>query len=955
MRSCSGCIGVISLVALGLATGWPAAARCDDDTAWREAYKLLQTGRYEEALAALKQLPAAEKAAQARRAYWAGRAYLELGKHAEALRAAERALQAAPTAQLAALKAEVLVAQGRYRAAAAFTAQINQRWPDDLQLNWIRYRALRAVGNYEEADRLLNEMFVLLSHEPPANAEQLLYAGHLMRAYAERRLRAEQQGELLNRVLNDYYDGAFQTDPLLWQARYASGVLFLAKHRRADAERDLRAALRVNPSATVVYVALGELALDDFKLDEALSEAKFALELAPHSADAHALVARIYLARAQLAEAVRAAERALSKNPHHWDALATLATARRLLGDPQALETAVQRVAAMNPRPAELHYRLGRALEDQRLFTEAERQLQRALEIDNAFNPPRAALGMLLMRIGREDRARVVLEEAFDRDPFSVRIKNTLEVLDVLEDYATFATSDLRIKVDPRHDAVLGYVAAWYLQEHVVPLLTRRFQYELPEPVLIEIFNRAKGHSGHEWFSARTIGLPWIGTVGACTGKVLAMVSPTALRKPFNWGRVLRHELTHAITLQQTNFNITHWFTEALAVSAEGFAVPTLWNEVLVDAHRRGDLLDLETINAAFIRPKNQARWALAYYQSKLYLEYMEQRFGADAAARLLAAYAAGHRDPRAVEEAFGVEVEDFEAGYRTFLNQRVEQIQTLRPHRPAPFAELEKRHATDPNDADVAAELALAYYERRGYRRARDLARSALQQHPNHPLALYVLARLYLKIGEDERAEELLRKAFNPDRPEPRVLLLLADRATRARRLDEARRLYELGRQRFPADTRWVAGLARVAILAREPAALAEALSELAHRDPTDLAVRERLAALAADAGNWQALEKWAWEVALVNPASERAYRWLEQAYRHLGRASEAARAAYAAGLADPRGRSDHWLRAAELYRDAGDRKQAVEILHELLQASPDHKAAAALLERLQAERNAN
>ena len=53
----------------------------------------------------------------------------------------------------------------------------------------------------------------------------------------------------------------------------------------------------------------------------------------------------------------------------------------------------------------------------------------------------------------------------------------------------------------------------------------------------------------HQWFSGRTIGLPFIPTVGACTGKVVALASPRATNKPFNWARVLKHEVVHVITL----------------------------------------------------------------------------------------------------------------------------------------------------------------------------------------------------------------------------------------------------------------------------------------------------------------------------------------------------------------------------------------------------------------------
>ena len=42
------------------------------------------------------------------------------------------------------------------------------------------------------------------------------------------------------------------------------------------------------------------------------------------------------------------------------------------------------------------------------------------------------------------------------------------------------------------------------------------------------------------------------------------------IRKPFNWGRVMRHELVHILNLDQTDYLCPHWFTEGLAVISDG-------------------------------------------------------------------------------------------------------------------------------------------------------------------------------------------------------------------------------------------------------------------------------------------------------------------------------------------------------------------------------------------------
>src|SRR5690606_23228977 len=136
---------------------------------------------------------------------------------------------------------------------------------------------------------------------------------------------------------------------------------------------------------------------------------------------------------------------------------------------------------------------------------------------------------------------------------------------------------------------ILGQAMAEYLEE-IYPELVAQFGYEPPHRTHFEIYNKAKGLSAHQWFSARMVGLPWIQTIGASTGVIVALASPNGVAEPFNWARVLRHEFVHVLTLQQTGFHIPHWFTEALAVTSEGYPRPEKWNRLLLERVPKGEL-----------------------------------------------------------------------------------------------------------------------------------------------------------------------------------------------------------------------------------------------------------------------------------------------------------------------------------------------------------------------------
>ncbi|KKL22874.1 hypothetical protein LCGC14_2431040, partial [marine sediment metagenome] len=357
---------------------------------------------------------------------------------------------------------------------------------------------------------------------------------------------------------------------------------------------------------------------------------------------------------------------------------------------------------------------------------------------------PRSQLGLLLMRTGDEDEAKRLLEEAFEVDPFNVRVKNMLEVLELLGGMETLETEHFIIKYDGRRDAILARYAAEYL-DTIYPEMCRQFGYRPPVKPLLEIFNTADGHNGQRWFSTRLIGLPYLGIVAASTGRLVAMTSPNDGQAPrrFNWARVLKHELVHVVTLQQTAYNIPHWFTEGVAVFSEETQRPQLWNELLLQRVEAGQLFNLRTLNFGFTRPHSSRDWQMAYCQAELYVEYMLSRWGSGQAKKLLAAYSRGLTTAEAIPQAVGVSLEEFERGYLEYLKELTAGLSSLPRPSQASFEDLLKTHRERPQHADTAAELAAAYLRRGAEGEALELAQGVLKEHPKHQAATYVVARL--------------------------------------------------------------------------------------------------------------------------------------------------------------------------------------------------------------------
>lgn len=912
----------------------PAAA--DDG---REARRHWLHGRYDEAIALYEKL-ATDSASSVAAAVGIARCHAARGNVDAATKVLEAAAANHPgAANIASELAALALSAGQLERAAEFANRALAAEPDNLPARWTLTQVADQRGDFADSTERLGWFIRYFNAHDIKDAETLVWIARAATEHARRTRRGREQSEQLRFVLNDLLDAALAADADYWPARLESGLLFLEKYKKGDAARDLEAARAINSDAAEVHYALALAAHQEYNLEKGHEHCDRALRLNPRFGPAALLKAELFMARDQFAEARQQLAWARQVNPIDEATLAALTACHWIAREPEEVARITQEVTMRNPRPAAYFLALAKHLENHRQFDDADKHFNQALELAPHLTAARTGLGMMFMRIGREAEAEKLLSEAFEADPFSVRIKNMLEVLDQLKGYRTIETPHFRVKVDDQFDGILGRCAATYLEE-VYAELSRRFAYEVSEPIQIEIFNKGRGQSAHEWFSARTIGLPWIGTVGACTGKVVAMASPRGVDKPFNWARVLKHEVAHVITLQQTRFNIPHWFTEALAVECEAYPRPEVWDQLLAERAATDNLLNLDNINQAFVRPKSPLDWQMAYCQSELYVDYMRTRFGEDRPAKLLAAYREGMLTPQAVQTVFAIEPKQFEAGYREYVKELAGTLRLGPVDAPQPLAELEQLHAARPDDPDLAARLAFELLKRRSLPRARDLARKAIAAKPNHPLGSFVLARLYLSVRETDRAVEVLRSALDRAAPDPRVLELLADLQVRAKQYPVAEQLYELGKLTYPNDSRWAAGLARVYVLTNQNEKLISILELLSTLDADDLAPRRKLLNLAVAASDWDRVARLGWLVLHIDAYDVSAHAALGDAYAAQKRGEQAI-AEYRIALELNPKSTEIRVRLARVFQELGRREDLAKEIESILLAEPDNEAA--------------
>lgn len=875
-----------------------------------------QAGRYAEALEAYAALAERDLTPSLRSEIAVGRslALEETGEWQLATEVLRTLVEQQPDARLWTRLAVLEYRQGHYDAAQAAVDAALQLDKNAAAARVIQAHLLRETGQFDKAVAAYLWCVRQYNRVQPKDAETLLALAEGSLEYA----RWKRVSNIFDFVVNTLCPEALKDDPHCWQAYALSGGLLLEKYNQVQAETELNRGLAINPHSAQLLVLLGRLALGDLKIEQAEAFADRALGVNPRSPEALVLKADLRLAAGEVNAARESVTQALAVNPVdqrirareavcclledgvppeaelldlflHLDAIANLEIER-----PSRFTQILVDVAGRNPRPGDFLSIVGEALDGQRLYADAENFYRQAIVVMPQLAAPRANLAMLFMRTGRIDEAEQMLDEAFKLDPFHVRVSNMRKVVNVLNRYETASTEHFLIKHD-QADRLLAQLMARKL-EGWYPELTERYGYEPPARTPFELYAAADGQSAHEWFSARMVGLPWVQTIGASTGMIVAMASPTQ-REPYNWARVVRHEFVHVLTLQKTNFQIPHWYTEALAVREEGDGLPEDWQVLLLNRVPRGEIFTLATLNAGFQRPRDDDDWQMAYCQSALYARYMLERFGADALTRLLDAFGTTRDTAAAIRQAFGVDLTDFEDGYLTFLARTVTELLSQRsPPRPRLDA-AKAAYEADQNDLDAAGRYALALQRAEKFDSARDLAEQVHAERPAQPDAALVLARVALAQRDDEHAVALLAAALDESAPHADLLALLARLKLESKQTDEAARLYRIGTDRFPGENRFWNGLAVSLWETADGETLRPVLETIASRDTDNTAVRKRLAQIAQQAGRFEDAARWGEDALCIDIEDVDVHRLLAESYESLDR-HDAARDAWRALL---------------------------------------------------------
>jgi tetratricopeptide (TPR) repeat protein len=788
------------------------------------------------------------------------KAYLETGKYSEAETDAKKFLTRGESSAARLVLAEVMAITGRYAAAITEFEKVSQTAQKAIEKAEKEEKEKKADAEEKPepipspqtqkltADLRRAELLHLTGKEEAA--KEIFEA--LVKFYEDNDVDLAEDLTVIARALpylekyqdaKDIYLEAIAADEKYIEAQLGGGELFTSKYNYEEAASFFEDAAKINANSARLYlaVAANNRITGGDKMNAALAEAN---KVNPNYVEAKIFAASLDLEGERQGSAASQLDAALKINPNSLEAHSLRAAMFWLQHKDAEFDAEVKTTLAINPRYGSLYETLGHFATQTRRYRESVAFLREGLKLSPNLYSAHLALGMGLLRMGDFEEGRAEVELAFKGDPFNIWAKNTLDLLDTMNDYKTTKSGDFLLKIgEKENDVLAGYATDLLTEVHTT--LTTKYKFTPRGPISVEIF------PNHDDFAVRALGLPGLGALGVCFGQVIAQDSPSA--RPtgeFNWGTTLWHEYTHVITLQITDHLIPRWFSEGLSVYEEHKARPGWgddWSVGNLKAYADGRFFKIAEIDNGFLRPKRPDDVTLAYFQASQICHFIEEKYGFNAILEMLRGYKEKKKTPEILLSALKLSEADFDRDFNAYVTGKVSgYIKAMKPGwENKDLAKLTKDEAikqaeADPNDfilnlraglelaADLkyddaaikflkrsvelfplqgsggAHEALAAIYKKQGNKSAEaDALEALIKVDENDYEALKRLAQLKLEAGDKTRALELLKMSFyvNPFEPSAHTMtgeLLLELGAASA---DKAVREFQIALAANPAN----------------------------------------------------------------------------------------------------------------------------------------------------------
>ncbi|HEV8146984.1 MAG TPA: tetratricopeptide repeat protein, partial [Bryobacteraceae bacterium] len=467
---------------------------------------------------------------------------------------------------------------------------------------------------------------------------------------------------------NNYFRAANKAKPKDPYVRTRWGRMYLEHWQKDEAGKMFAEALEMNQNYAPALLGVALMAADGFE-GKASELAEKALKADPKLVEAQELLAWLALEDNNPEKAAAAAKKALEISSEALDAMSILASIEWL--DDKTPTQWIDRISKINPRFGELYETAGHFFVINRRYEEGIRSYRKAIEIDPELNSARSQLGINLMRFGKEEEARKLLEQTWANGFQDTPTKNSLMLLDTFKNFQTFKTPNTILFLNKKEQELVRP----YMQQELdraMATFEKKYKIKLGVPVQLEVY------PNHEDFAVRTMGMPGLGALGVTFGNVVAMDSPSG-RKPgqFHWASTLWHELSHVYALAVTNHRVPRWFTEGLAVYEETAAAPD-WGDRLdpeaINAIKTKKLLPVAELDRGFIHPTYPSQVIVSYFQGGKICDFIAEKWGYDKLQAMLRQFAKRKTTTEVITEELGMSPQDFDKQFLPWLEAQTKR-----------------------------------------------------------------------------------------------------------------------------------------------------------------------------------------------------------------------------------------------------------------------------------------
>ncbi len=223
----------------------------------------------------------------------------------------------------------------------------------------------------------------------------------------------EQKAETLNKALLAYKKIIELEEEKVYGYLNVGRVLVIIEHYDEAESNFLIALEKSNFKNTDAYNLLGNLYLQQNKLDKAEKQYREALQVEPNSALLHNNLAYLLENNLRLKEAEEEYRYAIKLDPNYAEAYSNLGTMLYRMKRHNEAERKYRQALEIEPSNPALHYNLANLLSIQKRYEDAEQEYRQAIDLRPDYAQAMVNLASMFQKMKKDEEANYWLEEAY--------------------------------------------------------------------------------------------------------------------------------------------------------------------------------------------------------------------------------------------------------------------------------------------------------------------------------------------------------------------------------------------------------------------------------------------------------------------------------------------------------------------------------------------------------------